>query len=106
MKDKTPIILMIAILILGGLLFSKGGIHAVISGVTAGAHTFLKTILLLVAAFLVAGFTQILVTEEFVTKWLGEEAGLKAIGLACVAGALIPGGPYVYYPIAAVITIG
>ena len=32
----------------------------------------------------------------------GSRLGWKGIGLACLAGAMIPGGPYVYYPIAAV----
>jgi len=34
---------------------------------------------------------------------LGEATGWKGIWLACLAGALMPGGPYVYYPIAAVL---
>ena len=35
-----------------------------------------------------------------VTRWLGSESGWKGLALACLGGALIPGGPYVYYPIA------
>jgi uncharacterized membrane protein YraQ (UPF0718 family) len=53
------------------------------------------------AAFLIAGLTQVLVSEELIRRWLGAETGWKGILLACAAGALIPGGPYVYYPIAA-----
>jgi len=103
MKDKTPIILIVVILFLSFLLFNAGGINTIYSGFLAGGNNFIRVIPLLLAAFLVAGLTQVLITKELVTKWLGREAGWKAIGLACIAGALIPGGPYVYYPIAAVL---
>lgn len=103
MKDKTPILLVGVILILAFMLLNQGGSQALWNGVLAGSYTFVRVLPLLVAAFLVAGFTQTLVTKEIITKWLGRESGWKGIGLACIAGALIPGGPYVYYPIAAVI---
>ena len=38
-----------------------------------------------------------------VTLWLGSRSGWRGLLLACLGGALIPGGPYVYYPIAAVL---
>jgi uncharacterized membrane protein YraQ (UPF0718 family) len=63
----------------------------------------LSVVPLLVAAFLVAGLTQVLVTQEFVQRWLGASAGWRGILLACLGGALMPGGPYAYYPIAAVL---
>jgi uncharacterized membrane protein YraQ (UPF0718 family) len=56
--------------------------------------------LLLVAAFLIAGLTQALISRELIDRWLGAQSGWRGILLACLAGALIPGGPYVYYPIA------
>ena len=103
MKDKTNILLILVLIGLGVLLVMDGGMPKLIQGFSVSAHTFINTAPLLVAAFLVAGFTQVLVTKEFVTRWLGKESGWKGIMLASFAGALIPGGPYVYYPIAAVI---
>ena len=41
-----------------------------------------------------------LVKKEFITRWLGQDSGIKGILLACLGGGLIPGGPYAYYPIA------
>lgn len=55
---------------------------------------------MLVAAFLVAGLTQVLISKEMVETWLSASSGWRGILLASLAGALIPGGPYVYYPIA------
>jgi uncharacterized membrane protein YraQ (UPF0718 family) len=103
MRDKTPIILGLVAIALAGLLVVDQGVGAVWSGLLIGGKILWSVVPLLIAAFLVAGLTQVLVTEEFVRSWLGSASGWKGIALACLAGALIPGGPYVYYPIAAVL---
>jgi uncharacterized membrane protein YraQ (UPF0718 family) len=103
MRDKTPLILGIAAVVLAVILGVSQGPAAVWEGVLKGGAVLWSVIPLLIAAFLVAGLTQVLVTKEFVEQWLGAASGWKGILLACAAGALIPGGPYVYYPIAAVL---
>jgi uncharacterized membrane protein YraQ (UPF0718 family) len=45
----------------------------------------------------------VLLTREVITAWLGAESGWRGILVGSLAGALMPGGPYVYYPIAAVL---
>jgi len=102
MRDKTPVILLLVLLILIGYSGNQLGWQSVPEGFISGGKILLQVIPLLIAAFLVAGMTQVLVTKEFVTKWLGSQTGWKGIGLACLAGAIIPGGPYVYYPVTAV----
>ena len=102
MRDKTPIYLLLVLFFLMILTGVQMGWQSVFEGIVSGGKILLQSTPLLIAAFLVAGMTQVLVTKEFVTKWLGTQTGWKGIGLACLAGALIPGGPYVYYPIAAV----
>jgi uncharacterized membrane protein YraQ (UPF0718 family) len=103
MRDKTPIILGIAAVVLAVVLGVSRGFATIWEGVLKGGAVLWSVIPLLIAAFLVAGLTQVLVTKEFVEQWLGAASGWKGILLACLAGALIPGGPYVYYPIAAVL---
>lgn len=88
------------LLLLAGLAYRQDGFHAVMQGLSRGIRLLLHELPLLVAAFLTAGLLQALVKKETVTRWLGEEAGVKGILLACVGGGLIPGGPYAYYPIA------
>lgn len=102
MRDKTPVILLLVLLILIGYSGIQLGWQSVPEGFISGGKVLLQVIPLLIAAFLVAGMTQVLVTKEFVTRWLGSQTGWKGIGLACLAGAIIPGGPYVYYPVTAV----
>lgn len=101
MRISMPVLLAIAALALAGLTWWQGGPELALAGLVQGGKTLLSVVPLLVAAFLIAGLIQTLVTKEVVTRWLGAGAGGRGILLACLGGALIPGGPYVYYPIAA-----
>lgn len=99
-RDRTPLILACVALGLAVLAWRQGGPTLAGEGIRLGLQTLLQVVPLLLAAFLIAGLTQTLVTQEFVDRWLGAQAGWRGILLACLAGALMPGGPYVYYPIA------
>jgi uncharacterized membrane protein YraQ (UPF0718 family) len=98
--DRTTLFLIGVAIVLAYLAWLQGGWGTVFDGILQGGRTLLSVTPLLLAAFLLAGLVQILVSREVVELWLGSRAGLKGILLACLAGALIPGGPYVYYPIA------
>jgi uncharacterized membrane protein YraQ (UPF0718 family) len=97
---RIQIILGLVVLLLAGAAYQQGGAEMALQGLTAGVRLLLRELPLLTAAFLTAGLLQVLISKELVTKWLGQEAGLKGILLACLGGGLIPGGPYAYYPIA------
>lgn len=51
------------------------------------------------AALLIAAAIQVLLPREKVARWLGDEAGLKSILLATVAGMMTPGGPMTSFPV-------
>jgi len=100
--DKTVLlVLALVVVALAGVAYDQGGFDLLLDGLLSGGYTLLGVIPLLIAAFLIAGLTQVLVSRELVTRWLGAESGWKGIVLACFGGALMPGGPYVYYPITA-----
>ncbi len=99
-KDQTPYFLAAVAVLLAILAWGRGGAPLALSGLQSGGNILLSVIPLLIAAFLTAGLIQALVSKEMVTRWLGAESGWKGLALACLGGALIPGGPYVYYPIA------
>lgn len=101
MNDRIPLLLAVIVLFLAGLAWNQGGPELAGQGLLQGGEILLGVIPLLIFAFLIAGLVQVLVSSEVVTRWLGAEAGWRGIALACLAGALMPGGPYVYYPIAA-----
>ncbi|MGA1863320.1 permease [Deferribacter thermophilus] len=73
---------------------------SVAKGFNISFNMFKNIIPLLVFAFIIAGFVQVLVPKEFIVKFFGEGSGLKGIIAAAIAGALTPGGPYVSFPLA------
>lgn len=56
------------------------------------------------AGFVIAGFVSAMLPAQLVAGILGEASGFGGILFASIAGAFIPGGPMVSYPI--VLTIG
>ena len=101
MRDRTTQFLVLVTLALAGLAWWRGGPELALAGLVDGGRTLLTVVPLLIAAFIIAGLIQTMVTREVVTRWLGAGTGWRGIALAYLGGALMPGGPYVYYPIAA-----
>jgi uncharacterized membrane protein YraQ (UPF0718 family) len=82
--------------------YKKGdGSH--LRGLRIAGNTFVNIGPLLLIAFLLAGFMQVVIPPELIKHWLGEEAGLKGIFIGSLGGALIPGGPYIAFPVIAAI---
>lgn len=98
--DRTTLFLTGVALGLVVLAWAQGGAEKAFEGLINGGRTLLSVTPLLLAAFLLAGLIQVLVSREVIERWLGSRSGWRGILLACLAGALIPGGPYVYYPLA------
>jgi len=60
----------------------------------------LKTVLpIMLLALPMAGFLTVLVPDRFAAILFGAETGLRGHLVATVVGALIPGGPFVSFPI-------
>jgi uncharacterized membrane protein YraQ (UPF0718 family) len=79
----------------------RDGSH--IRGLKSGGRLFVGLIPLLLLAFLIAGLIQVAIPQELIRSWLSKEAGWRGIIVGTVAGALIPGGPYMSFPIIAAI---
>jgi uncharacterized membrane protein YraQ (UPF0718 family) len=56
----------------------------------------------LIAALVLTGMLQVLISAEFIERFFGRTAGHRGIFIAFVAGILTPGGPMVSFPIVAV----
>jgi len=80
--------------------YSKGeGQH--ITGLKSALKMTTDILPLLVFAFIVAGMIKVLLPQELMSRWVGEESGFRGILIGTVAGGLMPGGPYVSLPLAA-----
>lgn len=89
--------LAIILLIMG---YSKGeGQH--IAGLKSALKMTTEILPLLVFAFIMAGMIKVLLPQELLSKWIGEESGIRGILLGTLAGGITPGGPYVSLPLAA-----
>ena len=75
------------------------GEHA--QGSKAALNMIIEILPLLIFAFIVAGMVQVLLPRELISRWIGEESGMRGILIGTVAGGLTPGGPYVSLPLVA-----
>lgn len=83
----------------GVLLYELHGPEAVWAAFASNEHVFLIVLALVPAALLLSALIEVLLSRELVEKWLGAGSGFKGIMLATFAGAFVPGGPFLCFPI-------
>lgn len=71
-------------------------------GLKASLGLFWMILPRLVAALVLTGMLQVLISPAFIEKWLGRSSGHRGIFIAFLAGILTPGGPMVSFPMVAV----
>ncbi len=100
-KMLIPLIIMgLIAVILSIIAFYRGqGEH--IAGFKSAMDITIQMIPMLIFAIIIAGMLQALLPHDAVEKWIGGESGMRGILIGTVAGAVMPGGPYVSLPIAA-----
>ncbi len=70
-------------------------------GVAASGKLLRSVWVELCFGFLLAGLLEVLVPQPALSRWLGAENARQGVLAGWAAGLLIPGGPYVVFPIAA-----
>jgi uncharacterized membrane protein YraQ (UPF0718 family) len=53
------------------------------------------------AGCFIGAFVTLLLPRETIARWVGAESGIGGILVATLAGAILPGGPFTIYPVAA-----
>ena len=99
--DPNFLFMLAVLLVLSALTYMRTGTEGLAAGLGSGAQTLLRFALVIGVSFLVAGLAQQLVPQQWVARALGDDAGLRGILLASVAGIVTPAGPFVSMPIAA-----
>jgi len=92
--------------IIAGLLFLYGlkqGEGTVKRGFVLACQTTKQNAILIILAFIIAGYVSILSPEELVKTWIGPHSGYRGILLSGLVGMLLPGGPYVVFPLIAIL---
>ncbi len=72
-------------------------------GVKVGLRTLRQTAPIILIAFALTGLVTVLSPEELITRWIGPESGMMGVLVGEVVGMLMPGGPYVIFPLVAVL---
>jgi uncharacterized membrane protein YraQ (UPF0718 family) len=96
-----PTLIMAFMAILFLIIAYSRGENQHILGTKLGLKMLVEILPLLFFALILAGVIQVLLPKELLSKWIGDEAGIKGILLGTVAGGIMPGGPYVSLPVAA-----
>jgi len=96
----ATITLWVITLILGYFAWRKND-GSLSKGVRLGWFTFQRNVVLLVIAFILVGFVNVLSPTELIQDWIGPGTGFLGLLLAELVGMLLPGGPYVIFPIIA-----
>ena len=75
-----------------------------LTGLRQGSQTSLLLLRsvsrMLVLGMALAAMTQVILPEDVITRWMGDESGFTGILIGTAVGALVPGGPYVVIPLA------
>jgi len=99
--NKTFISLTIITIALTLTAYLTGGFPLVMEGLKNAQGISLQALPLLLVAFILIGQLQILLSIEYINKWLQKFSETKGIVYSALAGGLFPGPPYVYYPFTA-----
>ncbi len=100
----VPFIIMLVLTIISSVIAIKMNVFN--NGLKSSIEMSIQILPLLLVAMLLAGMLQAIVPKEFITRLLGKETGLKGIFIGALIGIIMPGGPYVSFPLLAVLYKG
>lgn len=100
LTDKS-FLLFSAIALIAGVICYARGKAVFLRSVDTSLSMLLELAPRVVAAFFMAGFVQVLVPKNLITKWIGAKSGFKGITIATLAGICTPGGPMIAFPLIA-----
>jgi len=94
----VAVLLAVALVVGGGELAWRGA--------TTGLGLLGGVLPQLVLGFLLAGLVTVLLPREAIGSLVGEGSGLMGVGVATLAGAATPGGPFLQFPLVAALMQG
>ncbi len=97
--DASLIVLLVIVLIFMAVALHRGGLPVMIQGLGMGWNLLASVGVRLILGFALAGLMQVVIPPQYVLKWIGHESGLAGVWIGSFAGSLMPGGPYVMFPI-------
>jgi uncharacterized membrane protein YraQ (UPF0718 family) len=99
--DKFFLIFSGIAFLVGLLCYANGGKETFFRGADASVSMLLMVLPRITAAFILAGFAQVLMPKDLIRTWIGEDSGLRGIIIATIAGVVTPSGPMISFPLVA-----
>ncbi len=99
MNFATFILTIIAIVM--AFISLRRGKTVLAKGLDISWQTFKRTAVLMLLAFSIVGFINVLSPQELVRDLIGPGSGLSGLIVGEATGMLLPGGPYVVFPLIA-----
>ena len=96
--DTATLVLATVAAILLAFAFWRGR-DLPLAGLMVAGQTLWRNLPILLLGFAIAGLVQVLVPKELISRWLGAQAGVQGVLVACVIGGLVPGSPYAVFPL-------
>ncbi|EFI35877.1 conserved hypothetical protein [Desulfonatronospira thiodismutans ASO3-1] len=72
-------------------------------GFVQGMKMLAKILPILLVAFILAGMVEQILPKDLLADILGPESGFRGLALGTLAGAVMPGGPFILFPLMAVL---
>lgn len=98
--NVSTIILTILAIGMASVAFHRGKTFLA-SGLEISWRTFRRTAVLLLLAFSIVGFINVLSPQDIIRQLIGPESGFTGLLVGTITGMLLPGGPYVVFPLIA-----
>ena len=89
----------------GSVVLIQDGVTVFLTIFEEDTLIFLSIVPKVIAGTLIGALVRLLVARETIAHWLGSGSGLKGLLIACVAGVLIPAGPFTVFPLAAAMMV-
>jgi uncharacterized membrane protein YraQ (UPF0718 family) len=92
---------LILVILASAMLFVayRRGDGSHIRAIQLGWKTLRRTMPILILAFVIVGYVNTLEPQALVRSWIGPGTGLTGLAIGTAAGILLPGGPYVVFPL-------
>lgn len=70
-------------------------------GIGSGWLILKRNLALMLLAFAIVGYVDVISPTQLIQAWIGPQSGFSGLVIADVVGVLLPGGPYVVFPLIA-----
>jgi uncharacterized membrane protein YraQ (UPF0718 family) len=100
-RTDISLIILLVLAVLASLVAFMKHPSLPMQGLYAAGRLFGSVWIELLLGFLIAGLLDVLISPSEITAWLGTESSIRGILVGWMAGLIIPGGPYLLFPIAA-----